>query len=445
MELRHLPAECWLGYQEIDTQHEILFTLFLNISAIHAGEAPLSDLPNALKTMKGYVETHFQFEESLMARSDFPEAKRHLNDHHNFEQAIASFQDRLNRLDPSEWPMVAEKLFLWLFNWLNRHIAVEDRKLCQFFAPMLTPSLIRRDLIDRPGIRNIPKRRHCRVEINVAAHLLFVDHASFSGRAIDISISGIQLSNMEKQILTRMGQTGSLLIELNMDRHSFPLSIPIQVVRAGEEVVGVRFIDLNQENYEVIDRFLKLNGQGESDSVRTQQSRHQFEEYQIQVGILQDELSEHLISVAREIFIAYMGEQVQEISTIEKMDFEDYKPPEAEVTAVVNFSGALEGGIHLASPLHVGLRLASAFAEEEYGTVDQFSNEAYDAFAELANIVAGSMVEHIAHIFEGIHLTPPYIIVQDDYSTHYNRRFGSVKSYFSSKEGPFLIECFYMT
>ncbi|MBF0295924.1 MAG: chemotaxis protein CheX [Magnetococcales bacterium] len=114
-----------------------------------------------------------------------------------------------------------------------------------------------------------------------------------------------------------------------------------------------------------------------------------------------------------------------------------YEPPEADVTAVIGFSGAMEGGVHLSAPLHAGIGLASAFCGEELTTLDATVR---DGLGELANIVAGAVKSRIS---EEIYLTPPHVISGTNYAIMYTRSLNSTKCYFKTNFGPFFVEVFY--
>jgi chemotaxis protein CheX len=103
---------------------------------------------------------------------------------------------------------------------------------------------------------------------------------------------------------------------------------------------------------------------------------------------------------------------------------EPYKPPEADLTAMVGFSGQVEGGVHLSSPMHVALGLASAFMGEP---VEESSGDLTDAFGELANIIAGAVEGHIS---EEILLTPPMVVRGAANGIEYTKKLKSTKCYF---------------
>ncbi|MBF0439869.1 MAG: chemotaxis protein CheX [Magnetococcales bacterium] len=141
-----------------------------------------------------------------------------------------------------------------------------------------------------------------------------------------------------------------------------------------------------------------------------------------------------------EVFAAYLVMEVGAGPTVAKKEEDLYRPPSSEVTIIINFSGGIHGGIHLAAPLYVALELASAFSGETYTAI---CGEAGDGFGELANMVAGGVQTRIGNRYGNINLTPPTMIAGTDYKMQYKSNFDSVKQYFQCDAGPFFVEFFF--
>lgn len=141
-----------------------------------------------------------------------------------------------------------------------------------------------------------------------------------------------------------------------------------------------------------------------------------------------------------DVFLAFLDLETSAGPMILKKEDDVYKPPETEVTVIINFSGGIHGGVHLASPLHLALQLAGEFSGETY---DSLFGEAGDGFGELGNMIAGGIQTMLADRFGDINLTPPTIIYGTDYRLQYKANFDSVKQYFRSDVGPFYVEFFF--
>ncbi|WP_130470958.1 chemotaxis protein CheX [Candidatus Magnetaquicoccus inordinatus] len=129
---------------------------------------------------------------------------------------------------------------------------------------------------------------------------------------------------------------------------------------------------------------------------------------------------------------------IQAGPVVVKPEDQPYKPPQADITAVVGFSGYLQGGVHLSAPFHAAIGLASAFSGE---TIDKLDDVACDALGELTNIIAGSVKERVN---DAVFLTPPQVVTGENHNVSYTKILESTKCYFRTDNGPFFVEVFYV-
>lgn len=141
-----------------------------------------------------------------------------------------------------------------------------------------------------------------------------------------------------------------------------------------------------------------------------------------------------------DVFLTFLLTNATAGPMVIKKEDDLYKPPEAEVTVIINFSGGIHGGVHLAAPLHAALQMTNRFAEEEYESI--FA-EAGDGFGELGNMIAGGVQTRLGERYGNINLTPPTIVSGTDYRMQYKTNFDSVKQYFKSDLGIFYVEFFF--
>lgn len=141
-----------------------------------------------------------------------------------------------------------------------------------------------------------------------------------------------------------------------------------------------------------------------------------------------------------DIFLTFLDTEATPGPMVVKKEDDVYKPPEAEVTVIINFSGGIHGGIHLAAPMHAAMSLTNRFAGEEY---DNILGEAGDGFGELGNMIAGGVQTRLGERYGNINLTPPTIITGTDYRMQYKTNFDSVKQYFKSNLGLFYVDFFF--
>lgn len=155
---------------------------------------------------------------------------------------------------------------------------------------------------------------------------------------------------------------------------------------------------------------------------------------------MKDEFSDMIKESVHDLFIAFMDMEVKFGPTVAKKDLDPYRPPDTEVTAIINFSGGMQGGVHLASPRHTAMELVSRFAGEKY---PELFGEAGDGYGEINNIIAGGLQTRLSERFGNINLTPPTLIAGTDYKMQYKTNFHSIKQYFKCDAGPFFVEFFF--
>ncbi|WP_130472332.1 chemotaxis protein CheX [Candidatus Magnetaquicoccus inordinatus] len=155
---------------------------------------------------------------------------------------------------------------------------------------------------------------------------------------------------------------------------------------------------------------------------------------------IKKEFAELIKESVRDVFLTFLSIEITPGPLVMKREDDSYRPPETEVTVIINFSGGIHGGVHLASPLHLALQLAGNFAGEEYDTL---FGEAGDGFGELGNMIAGGLQTKLSNRFSAVQLTPPTLIAGKEYRMQYKSNFDSIKQYFKTSSGPFYVEFFF--
>lgn len=125
-------SEYALGVEPIDSQHKELFRRLERLSgAVRQGEAQ-GRLRETMNFLSAYVDWHFDDEQKLMDRSDYPDREAHREFHQGFQQELASFRRGL--LDEGFTEGQAGELLERLSGWLVEHILGEDQKVKVFLA-----------------------------------------------------------------------------------------------------------------------------------------------------------------------------------------------------------------------------------------------------------------------------------------------------------------------
>lgn len=118
-----------VSLQTIDEQHKKLFEMINALSrAIEAGEEG-NGVADVLLKMVDYLSYHFQTEEDLMKRFNYPGYKEHRFQHAEFVLRTLNFEKKLQEGGEEK---LSNEVLHYLKDWLIKHILVSDRKLGPF-------------------------------------------------------------------------------------------------------------------------------------------------------------------------------------------------------------------------------------------------------------------------------------------------------------------------
>lgn len=289
-------------------------------------------------------------------------------------------------------------------------------------------------------------RQDERVVLDTEATLCFSDKKDYICQTLDISLGGIKVSSKEREVYKYIGSECHVkfVIEtlIGIEDKRLVLHARARVVNGTTEGIGLRFEKVDRETLAIIEKVVVA--QISKDDINTLKGKEGVFIRSNYTKALKAELGEHIIESVKEIFIAFLSIDVVPGPYIERHDFDSYKPPETEVTGIVLFSGALDGGIHLASPLHFAIKAAGAMLDEAGLELEQEQDDmVWDAFGEITNQIAGGVQTRISDEFQGINLTAPNVISGANFQINYSKNLSSVRQFFRTPFGPFFVECFF--
>ena len=118
-----------LGIDIVDVQHEKLVNIINNLyDAFMQGKA--QDIINeTLKEMEEYAHYHFETEEDIINKYDYPDLEQHILLHSDFFEKTNTYKEDF--LQGKE--DVHYKLLDYLKDWLLNHIQGEDVKYAEYF------------------------------------------------------------------------------------------------------------------------------------------------------------------------------------------------------------------------------------------------------------------------------------------------------------------------
>ncbi|MBF0107574.1 MAG: chemotaxis protein CheX [Magnetococcales bacterium] len=290
-------------------------------------------------------------------------------------------------------------------------------------------------------------RQHERIAFDTEAVLYFQDKKEFICRTQDISVGGLKVANPEMKNLygyigTRCVVEFAVGVPTGIEIKNFFLQTKALVVNGDLKGIGLKFEGVAQESMTLLEKLVSRQLH-ETDLDRLKKD----EGIAIKSGhgrALVSQLDGLIVESVKEVFIAFLNIDVTPGPYLERPAFEEYKPPETEVTGIVLFNGALEGGIHLSSPLHFAIKAAGAMlGEAGLELQSQQEDMVWDALGEITNQVAGGVQTRIANDFDTINLTAPNIVIGPKFRINYSKNLTSVRKFFRTPFGPFFIECFF--
>ncbi|MBF0185690.1 MAG: chemotaxis protein CheX [Magnetococcales bacterium] len=291
-------------------------------------------------------------------------------------------------------------------------------------------------------------RRYERVTFDTECDLHLTDHRIITCRTLDVSMGGLKVTNTAPQMLYPYIGT-DCLIEFPVvlpnveDAPQIVLKVQARIVNGDALGIGMAFKGVDRETQGLIQKLVSCTL--EAGDLQELCGKEGVSLQGPHVKLLKVELQDHLAEAVREIFIAFLGMSVTLGPYVERPDFSEYQPPETDVTGVILFNGSLEGGVHLAAPLHFAINAAGALLGEA-GLDYRHEQDAmvWDAFGEITNQVAGSLQTRISSEFPDIRMTAPLVIQDSNERIRYRRTLNSVRHFFGSAFGPFYVECFFV-
>ena len=120
-----------IGVELVDKQHKELFKrlgdFIQTVRSDEEKEKKKAEVEKTLNFMGEYVTTHFDAEEALQKRYDYPDFEEHHKIHEDFKAEIAEFQEeyKKNEYDEDFVMEFSGRLLTWLIN----HVASTDQDI----------------------------------------------------------------------------------------------------------------------------------------------------------------------------------------------------------------------------------------------------------------------------------------------------------------------------
>lgn len=113
-----------VGIDEIDRQHKQLVSMLNELNQILAIGGGLQSVQRVLNGLANYTVTHFNYEERLLQKHNYPDFDQHKRKHEALLGKVVAFKERIDAGDVS----VTDELLTFLKEWLIGHIKGTDKE-----------------------------------------------------------------------------------------------------------------------------------------------------------------------------------------------------------------------------------------------------------------------------------------------------------------------------
>jgi len=112
----------------IDNQHKKLFDMIDNFYENIRAKSNNELIGELIGQMKSYVKEHFNTEERLFEKYNYPDAEQHKKQHAEYIEKVESLEKRLN----NGQLVISFEVTNFLKQWISNHIMVTDKKYSEF-------------------------------------------------------------------------------------------------------------------------------------------------------------------------------------------------------------------------------------------------------------------------------------------------------------------------
>lgn len=116
-------ANCRLGFEEVDSQHRLLYAIANELIEIESPASQEMEIKYLLRHLRDYIEKHFRYEEELMANHNYPQLENHKQKH---DKIVVEMKEALQ--NSNSMTKLKSNLEDLLISWIQTHILIEDKR-----------------------------------------------------------------------------------------------------------------------------------------------------------------------------------------------------------------------------------------------------------------------------------------------------------------------------
>jgi hemerythrin len=119
-----------VNIKSIDEQHKKLVDILNMLSDAMKAKSGKDVLDDVLTELSAYVDYHFETEEELFKKYDYPEALKHVEEHNSYKENIEKFNEKFK---DNKTLGLSVEVFNYLVTWIKHHIKEVDKAYSKFF------------------------------------------------------------------------------------------------------------------------------------------------------------------------------------------------------------------------------------------------------------------------------------------------------------------------
>ena len=126
--LIHWDSSYSIGVKVIDEQHKKLIDIINKLYSGFLNAEANKILGDILQEVYDYTKFHFDFEENLLTKNQYPKLKEHIEEHEKFVGKTKEFLE----IQRKGSKVLTYEVMNFLRKWLLEHIAEEDKKYVSY-------------------------------------------------------------------------------------------------------------------------------------------------------------------------------------------------------------------------------------------------------------------------------------------------------------------------
>ena len=119
-----------VNIKHIDEQHMQLINILNRLSDAMKAESGKEILDEVLTDLSAYVDYHFKAEEDLFKKYDYPDSKKHIEEHKSYIENVGKFNEKFKQ---NKTLGLSVEVLNYLVSWIKHHIMEVDKKYSEFF------------------------------------------------------------------------------------------------------------------------------------------------------------------------------------------------------------------------------------------------------------------------------------------------------------------------